>query len=139
MFRAVLKAWANVTAPRHLKVAYFFFYAVAVGFGLIALFAPPQSITGELGPILTDLWGVFALLGGAAGMGTVFTGWWFIERLAIVLIWAALGIYLLVVVILQFSSVEGNRWAQMTLFVFAAGLFYVRWWLIRDYSFEPRR
>jgi len=139
MIRVVREAWASVTEPRHLKIAYAFFYTVAIVFGLIALMAPPQSITGELGPVLTVAWGIFAILGGAAGLGTVFTGWWFIERLGIVLIWAALGVYLLVVVILQFASTEGNRWAQMTLFVFAAGLFYVRWWLIRAYSFEPRR
>ena len=139
MFRALLQAWRNVTEPRHLKIAYAFFYSVAIGLGLIALCAPPQSIVGELGPILTNLWGVFALIGGATGLGTVFTGWWFIERLGIVMLWAALGIYLLVVVVLQVTSESGNRYAQMTLFIFSAGLFYVRWWLIRDYSFEPRR
>ncbi len=133
------KAWASVTEPRHLKVAYALFYAAAVGLGVIALVAPPQSIAGELGPVLTVAWGVLAILGGAVGAGTVFTGWWFLERLGIVLIWAALGIYLLVVVILQISASEGNRGAQITLFVFAGGLFYVRWWLIRSYSFEPRK
>ncbi|MCB8043620.1 hypothetical protein JM654_03775 [Microbacterium oxydans] len=31
------------------------------------------------------------------------------------------------------------RWAQMSIFVLAAGVFYVRWYEIRDFSFEPRR
>lgn len=133
------RAWSRVTEPRHLKVAYALFYAVAILLGVIALTAPPQSISGELGPVLTIGWGILAMVGGVVCLGTVFTGWWFLERLGIVLIWLALGVYLLVVVLLQLTSSEGSRGAQITLFVFAGGLFYVRWWLIRAYSFEPRR
>lgn len=137
--RALRQVWLRVTEPRHLKAAYAFFYAVAIVLGLIALIAPPQSISGELGPVLTVTWGVLALFGGAGGLVTVFPGWWFAERLSIVILWCALGMYLLVVIVLQVSSESGARWAQMTLFVFAAGLFYVRWYEIREYSFEPRR
>jgi hypothetical protein len=136
--RVLRRAWRSVTEPRHLKVTYAVFYATAIALGWIALVAPPQSISGELGPILTVAWGVLAIVGGAGGLGTVFTGWWFLERLSIVLIWCALGMYLLVVLLLQLASDEGSRGAQMTLFLFAGGLFYVRWYLIRAYSFEPR-
>jgi len=139
IFGALLALWERITEPRHLKAAYAVFYAVVVGLGLIALIAPPQSISGELGPVLTVTWGVLALVGGGGGLATVFPGWWFAERLSIIVIWCALGMYLLVVIVLQFSSESGARWAQMTLFVLAAGLFYVRWLGIREYSFEPRR
>lgn len=137
--RTLLRTWERVTEPRHLKTVYAVAYLVAISLGLIALIAPPQSIRGELGPVLTVAWGIFALVGGLGGVLTVFPGWWFAERLSIVLIWLALGLYMLVVVILQFSGSEGNRWAQMTVFPLAALLFYVRWYLIRHYSFEPRR
>ena len=136
---ALRQAWLRITEPRHLKAAYAVFYAVAISLGLIALLAPPQSISGELGPVLTATWGVLALTGGTGGLITVFPGWWFAERLSIVIIWCALGMYLLVVIVLQVSSESGARWAQMTLFVLAAGLFYVRWNEIREFSFEPRR
>ena len=137
--RTVQRLWARVTEPRHLKVAYAIFYTAAILLGLLALVAPPQSISGELGPILTVAWGVLAIIGGTGGLGTVFSGWWFLERLSIVLIWCALGVYLTVVIALQVTSDSGSRGAQMTLFLFAGGLFYVRWYLIRAYSFEPRR
>lgn len=139
MIATLRQVWHRITEPRHLKAAYAFFYAAVIGLGLIALLAPPQSISGELGPVLTVTWGVLALAGGSGGLVTVFPGWWFAERLSIVIIWCALGMYLLVVVVLQVSSESGARWAQMTLFVLAAGLFYVRWYDIREYSFEPRR
>ncbi len=137
--RALQRAWQRITEPRHLKVTYAAFYVVAIAFGCLALFAPPQSISGELGPSLTIVWGILAIIGGTGGMLTVFPGWWFAERLSIVLIWLALGIYLLIVAILQATADSGSRWPQMMLFLFAGGLFYVRWHLIRAYSFEPRR
>lgn len=137
--RFLAQAWERVREPRHLKVAYAVFYVVAITLGVIALLAPPQSISGELGPVLTVTWGILALVGGAGGLATVFPGWWFAERLSIVVIWCALGMYLLVVIVLQVSSESGARYAQMTIFVLAAGLFYVRWHEIREYSFEPRR
>lgn len=136
---ALKRAWDRITEPRHLKVTYAVFYCVVIALGVLALFAPPQSISWELGPFLTIVWGVLALLGGVGGLTTVFPGWWFAERLSITLIWLALGIYLLIVLFLQVTSESGSRWPQMTVFVLAGGLFYVRWLLIRDYSFEPRR
>lgn len=137
--RALSRVWQRVTEPRHLKAAYAIFYTVVIGLGVIALVAPPQSISGELGPILTTTWGILALVGGAGGLLTVFPGWWFAERLSIVIIWCALGMYLLVVIVLQVTAESGARWAQMSIFVLAAGVFYVRWYEIRDFSFEPRR
>ncbi|KAB1867347.1 hypothetical protein [Microbacterium algeriense] len=133
------RVWERVREPRHLKAAYAVFYSITITLGLIALIAPPQSISGELGPVLTVTWGVLALIGGVGGLASVFPGWWFAERLSIVVIWCALGMYLLVVVVLQVTSESGARWAQMTIFALAAGLFYVRWYEIREYSFEPRR
>lgn len=137
--QALQRAWHAVSEPRHLKVAYAVFYCVVVTLGFLALFAPPQSVSWELGPVLTIFWGLLAVVGGVGGLLTVFPGWWFVERLSIVLIWCALAMYLLIVVILQFSSDSGSRWPQMTLFFLAGGLFYVRWYSIRDHTFEPRR
>lgn len=137
--RALQRAWSRVTEPRHLKVTYALFYCVVIVLGLLALFAPPQSISWELGPVLTVFWGLLAFIGGVGGLVTVFPGWWFVERLSIILVWAALAMYLLIVIVLQATSDSGSRWPQMTLFALSAGLFYVRWYLIRDHTFEPRR
>ena len=79
-----------------------------------------------------------AVVGGTGGILTVFPGWWFVERLSIVLIWTALAMYLMIVIVLQVTSDSGSRWPQMTLFPLAGGLFYVRWYLIREHTFEPR-
>lgn len=120
-----------------MKAAYAVLYAVTIGTGIVTLLVPPMSIAGELGPQLTVVWSVFWLLGGFGGLLTVFPGWWWAERLSIVLVWAGLGIYAVVVLSLHFQA-SGSRLTQLGMILLAAGLGYIRWLGIRKYSFEPR-
>jgi hypothetical protein len=76
-------------------------------------------------------------MGAFGGLLTVFPGWWFAERLSIVMLWLGAGIYLGVVIYLH-ASQNGSRLTQMGFIVLGAGLFFVRWLLIRKYTFEPR-
>lgn len=129
--------WAQVTEPRHLKAAYAVLYTITVLTGIATLLVPPTSIAGELGEPLTVLWSVFLIMGGFGGLLTVLPGWWWAERLSIVLVWAGLAIYGIVIVSLHFTS-AGSRLTQLGVLLLAAGLGYIRWLLIRKYSFEPR-
>jgi len=134
----VKRAWESITEPRHLKATYFVFYGLALVTGFATLVRPPQSIEGALGTSTTALWAAFVIMGGFGGMLTVFPGWWFAERLSIVMIWLGAGIYFLVVLSLHINQ-SGSRLTQMGWILMGAGLFFVRWIIIRRYSFEPRR
>lgn len=133
----IRQLWERITEPRHMKAAYAVLYVVTIFTGVATLLLPPTSIAGELGQPLTVMWSVFFLLGGFGGLLTVFPGWWFAERLSIVLVWLGLAIYGLVVLALHFQS-SGSRLTQLGMILLAAGLGYVRWLMIRKYSFEPR-
>ncbi len=130
-------AWVAVAEPRHLKAAYFVFYTVALITGFVTLLRPPQSIEGAIGSPLTAVWAACVIMGAFGGLLTVFPGWWWAERLSITLIWLGAAIYFAVVLTLDISG-TGPRSTQMGWIVLGAGLFYVRWLLIRKYTFEPR-
>lgn len=134
--RRVRALWATVAEPRHLKATYFVFYAMALLTGFATLVRPPQSIEGALGTPLTMIWAGFVIMGSFGGMLTVFPGWWWAERLSIVLIWTGAAIYFLVAATLHTPS--NSRLTQMGWIALGAGLFYVRWLLIRKYTFQPR-
>lgn len=134
----VQRAWESITEPRHLKATYFLFYVVALATGFATLVRPPQSIEGALGGPLTAVWAGFVIMGAFGGLLTVFPGWWFAERLSIVMIWLGAAIYFIVVLSLQLSQ-SGSRLTQMGWIALGAGLFFVRWLLIRKYTFEPRK
>jgi len=129
--------WESITEPRHMKAAFFVLYVVTIGTGFVTLLVPPTSIAGELGQPLSVTWAVFWLLGGFGGALTVFPGWWWAERLSIVLVWAGFGIYAFVVLSLHFTS-SGSRLTQLGVIFIASGVGYVRWLMIRKYTFEPR-
>lgn len=135
--RRLHRAWLRITEPRHMKATYAGLYTITILTGIATLLVPPTSISGELGEPLTVAWSVFLIMGGFGGLLTVFPGWWWAERLSIVLVWAGLGIYGIVVISLHFSS-SGSRLTQLGMICLAAGVGYVRWLQIRKYSFEPR-
>lgn len=135
--RRLRHLWAQVTEPRHLKATYFVFYGIALLTGIATLTRPPQSIEGAIGSQTTAVWASFVIMGAFGGMLTVFPGWWFAERLSIIMIWLGAGIYFAVVLWLHFTG-SGSRLTQMGWIALGAGLFFVRWLIIRKYTFEPR-
>lgn len=135
--RTVSRMWHQITEPRHLKVAYAVIYLVVLATGVATLLAPPQSIEGQLGNVLTVIWSVFLIVGGFGGALTVVPGWWWAERLSLILTFAGIGIYAVVVTSLHIVS-SGSRLTQLGMILLAAAVFAVRWLLIRRYSFEPR-
>lgn len=131
------RAWHAISEPRHLKMAYVVIYGIVLTTGIATLLEPPRSIEGQLGVVLTIIWSVFLIVGGFGGMLTVLPGWWWAERLSIILTFAGIGIYGTVVLSLHLIA-EGSRLTQMGMILLATSVFAVRWLLIRRYSFEPR-
>lgn len=130
--------WLRVKEPRVLRVVFLIGYVATLFTGVATLVSPPQTIEGELGPILSVSWALFWIVGGAAGAATVLPGWWQVERYAVAAAMFGIGIYGLVVIVLHATS-EGSRLTQFGV-LFTAFLFYVlRLVLIRGHDFEPRR
>lgn len=124
-----------------MKLAYLLIYVTTVTIGVVTLVAPPQSIAGEIGPVVTVVWASLFIVGGLVGMVTVLPGWWWAERLlAIAPVLLGLAIYLAVVIALQAQSDAGSsRLTQLGIIVLASAPFAIRALVIREYSYEPRR
>lgn len=136
--------WEKIVSPKHMTLAYFCIYAVTVIGGLVSVFIPPVTLQYELGPALTVIWGSLILLGGITGLVSVLPGWWWLERLGIVLAVTGIGIYFAILVYIQleiYSSpyAAGSRWTQLSMTFLAMSVFIVRWLFIRAYSFAPRK
>lgn len=139
--RALQRAWGKVTKPRHVKVIYLVIYLLSALIGLVTLIKPPQTIAGEVGPLLSVVWASLFILGGLVGTITVLPGWWWAERLlGIAPILIGLTIYLSVVVVLHAQSIEsgGSRATQVGIIMLAASPFILRFFFIKEYSYEPR-
>ncbi|ALX66835.1 hypothetical protein [Microbacterium sp. XT11] len=142
MMRALRAAWERITEPRHMKVAYLAIYMLTVVIGVVTLISPPQSIAGEAGPLITTVWAMLFIVGGAIGAITVLPGWWWAERLlAIGPVMLGLAIYLTVVTILHLQSTDAgsSRLTQVGIILLASAPFTIRALVIREYSYEPRR
>lgn len=138
----VRRAWESITEPRHLKVAYLGIYLLTIAIGVVTLMWPPQSIEGPVGSASTALWACLFILGGIVGAITVLPGWWWLERLlAIVPIALGLLIYVAVVVILHLQGLDqgASRLTQLGVILLATTPFALRFRLILEYTFEPRR
>jgi hypothetical protein len=134
---SIRKLWESVTEPRHIKATYACVYLLVLTTGIATLLGPPRSIEGQLGTVLTVLWSVFLVVGGTVGAVTVLPGWWWAERMGIILTSTGIGIYGLVVLTLHLTQ-EGSRLTQLGMILLAWSVLVVRWVLIRHYSFEPR-
>jgi hypothetical protein len=139
--RALQRAWGKVTKPRHVKVIYLVIYTLSALIGLVTLIKPPQTIAGEVGPLLSVIWASLFILGGVFGTITVLPGWWWGERLlGIAPIVLGLAIYFCVVVALHAQPVDagGSRATQVGIILLAASPFILRFFFIKEYSYEPR-
>ncbi|WP_309129490.1 hypothetical protein [Microbacterium sp.] len=135
--RTIRKLWEQITEPRHMKMLAAVMYAVVLVMGVVALVDPPRSLEGALGGALTAIWAWCLTIGGSAGLSVVFTAWWWVERLALVLIFAA-ALDLIAVTLLMAVDRTGDRWYLLGLTLVFGLAFVVRWVSIRRYNFEPR-
>lgn len=128
--------WRQVTDPPHQKPAYAMVYIVTALTGLVTLMVPPKSIEGAIGPILMLLIGALWCAGGALAFVTLFSRWWWLERLALAV--AALGtvLYGSVVAMLHIQA-EGSRLTQLGIVILSLLLYLVRWISIRQWSYAP--
>lgn len=132
--------WSRVNEPRVIAASHALVYFVLFSAGLYALVNPPGTVDYAIGqPAMYLLAGILAA-GGAIGVPTALWGTWWLERTAVALVTLALGLYLLVVLGMQFASDGGNRFLQAATILGLILLhFPVRWHRVRQRPWDPDR
>jgi hypothetical protein len=108
--------------------------------GAVTLTAPPLTIKGELGPVLTTVWGILALVGSLIAAANVYSRHAWAERLGIQIAALGTGLYSATILYLWVSTGE-NRGTQffavsLGLFFFLARFLTVEHWDDRDLARE---
>lgn len=130
--------WLKIHEPRVVHVVQCAIYLVTLAVGVVALVAPPTSIEGAVGEMLTVVWALSLIIGGALGAATVLPGIWLLERLAVIACGTGAAMYGSVVLNLHFSE-GGNRLPQAGMIAIVLLSFVQRWARIRRYAFDPEK
>ncbi len=128
--------WFRIQEPRFVTIIQTLIYVVCAAGGAVTLLAPPAIVESRFGNAFIMIWGVFALIGGLAGMFSCPTGKWLIEKPALVLCGTALALYAGIITTLQITS-EVNRLTQLCFVLIALLHFIARYARIKPYSYEP--
>lgn len=128
--------WLRLQEPRVITALQTISYLVFSALGIVVLLDPPRSIEAPAGTTFTLVWGLFAALGGLAGVYGTPGGKWIIERPAIYLCGTAIMLYLGMVIYLQFTA-AGNRWPQILALTLVLLSLARRFATIRKYDYEP--
>lgn len=132
-------AWEWLTDPPHMRKSYMVVYAITTLIGVVTFVSPPFLLHAQIGPVLVVVWAWCFIVGGAIGLATVWTDWWWLERLGLIIAGlGGLGVYGYVAVLHHLESVTGSRLTQLGVITLAATVYAVRWLTIKDYSYAPR-
>lgn len=132
------RLWYLLHEPRIVTAWTGLTWVVLIGIGTSALLAPPATITHQMGPVLTVVWAVLLLVGGILGLTGCLPGWYWVERVGIILAGTGALMYLAVVLALHYAE-PGSRLVQAGFIVFAVAYLGVRWLRIRGPQIDPTR
>lgn len=138
---AVRRVWRFVSDPPHMRPIVTAIYACTVGTGLATLLSPPSTVEGEIGPVLAAVWAWCLIGGGLVGLATVWSSWWWLERIGLsVILIGGVGVYAAVIVHLHAVAPHGSsRLTQLGFLAIAALAFVARLVAIWGFSYAPRR
>ena len=120
------RTWRKVNEPRAITMLTALGYAVLTYGGISALLSPPRSIEGTVGDVAMTLLAAGLTAGGTLGAITSVPGWNWIERGAVLLCGASLGIYAVIVIIMGINAETGNRDLQTAAIAFSAIMVVIR-------------
>lgn len=133
-----LITWVN--DPPEWRPVWLLGHLWGAAMGAVTLISPPVTIKGELGPVLTTVWGLLALIGALIAASNVYTRHAWAERLGIQI--AALGTLLYTLTIgFVWITTGSNRGVQffavgLGLFFFLARFLTLKHWDDRDLARE---
>lgn len=133
------RGWAKIVDHPRLRPLWFVAYCLTVYGGLVASFTPPRSVVAEGGPVGVLLLGIFMTVGGVIAGIAVWTRWWELERLGIGFAALGVGLYALILIIIDAGSEAGTRQLQISVVLLGALLYFIRWAGIRGWDYEPPR
>lgn len=130
--------WLRVPSPREVSAAYSMAYLVTLFMGIVTLTFPPRTLSYELGgPQAMMSVGVLLIIGAVVGMTGGTLEHWKLERVGLWFMSGALSIYGAVVLALHLTQ-EGSRLTQLGPILLGLILFFLRWVMIRRFSYRPR-
>lgn len=130
--------WLRVPEPRVFSVGWGVAYAVLLLTGLAALYAPPMTVTGEVGYMAARMSiGGLNIAGTLIAMVSGYFDYWKGERLGIGLT-AAAAVILAATLFYVHGRVDGSLLVMLGYVTFAAVVLGVRYLMIRWYTFRPR-
>jgi hypothetical protein len=131
-----------IREPRIINAVQLLAYSIAGVAGLLAaLGGIPTIVTGTIGPVMAVAVGTILVIGGALGAFSVIVGYWWLERVALLL--SGLGYTLLLFVTVWFAVVRtpvtSTIWLIVALEVQAIGAHVVRFRRIDWAYLDPTR
>ena len=132
------RLWLMLHEPRIITAGTGVMWAVLTGIGLAALLAPPATIAHQMGALLTVVWAALLLGGGLLALIGCLPGWYWVERVGILLAGSGAAMYLWVVLALHYQE-PGSRLVQAGFVTLAIGSLVVRWLRIRGPQIDPTR
>lgn len=127
--------WEKVPEPRWTSMAWATAYGVLAAAGASVLLDTPSFLLYGLGGALTVYWAMLLVAGGVIGMFAAPTGWYIIERFAVLAVGVAVAMYTTAVVSL-YLAVGTNVIYQVlidgALVIVVAGRWVQVRWGVRD-------
>ena len=132
------RLWLMLHEPRIITAATGVMWSILIGIGAAALLAPPATISHQMGPTLTVVWAILLIVGGALGLVGCLPGWFWIERVGLILAGTGATMYLAVVLMLHYAE-PGSRLVQAGFVLLGIGSLVVRWLRVRGPQIDPTR
>ena len=132
------RLWLMLHEPRIITAATGVMWSILIGIGTAALLAPPATISHQMGPTLTIVWAILLIVGGLAGLVGCLPGWFWIERVGLILTGTGASMYLAVVLMLHYAE-PGSRLVQAGFVILSLDFLVVRWLCIRGPQIDPTR
>lgn len=123
----------KIAEPRVLRLMQFGVYASLAYSGAGILLNPPNNFENVAGLTLVYFFGSFLTLGSLVGAFSVLPGIFWLERVGIVLLSSGVGMYVILLVLLNASSVGVGVSVAFIL------LFTQRWSMINGSQLAPRK
>lgn len=132
----LVRAWRRVREPRVISVLAWVGYVALTIVGAVALAVPPTTVEAVVGPYAMYVIAGLVAVGGLASAVGSLPGWRGMECLGISAIMGGASIYMVLVLILTFTS-SGNRSFQAGFILFALVSLASRWIRIKDHTYAP--